>query len=135
MKKRIFQFGIALLGAAAGGAAFALLWQHIDRFFYDAFGIVLQCDGCHTASLSLLYGFIPVSAGACCAAFNKIFYREGGWPLLFCSLAACVLIGGTLSLLAVQIARGAVAAVLIACSMGISAVLGIAMCNLPVRQS
>ena len=135
MKKTIFQFGSALPGAVAGGVLFALLWEHIDRFFYDVLGVVLQCDGCHTASLCLLYVFIPVCAAVCISAFNKIFYHESGFHLFLRSLAACVLIGGTLSLLAVQIAGGAVAAVLIACSMGLAAVLGCGFFNLPDRQS
>lgn len=134
MKKKISQFCAALLGAVAGGVLYALLWQYIDRFFYDTFGIIIQCDDCHTASLSLLYGFIPVAAAVCIATFNKILYREGGVAMFLRCLAACVLLGGTLSVLAVQIAAGAIAALLIACSVGLSAVLGCNFCKLPDRR-
>ncbi len=121
MKKKLFQFGCAVFGAFAGAVLFVLLWPHIARFFHESLDMVLQKPGSHIPSLCLIWVFIPFAAAVCTAACNKIFYREGGFlPVL----ASCILIGGTLSLLAVQIAAGAVAAVVIACVMGLAAVLG-----------
>lgn len=132
MKKKAVQFVGALIGAFAGAVLYVLLWKHIDRFFYDTFGIVLQCDGCHGPSLSLIYGFIPVAAAVCSAACSTLVFRDGGWALLGRSLAACIMIGGTLSLGAVYVAAGAVAAVLVACSMGLAALIAGAFPRRPV---
>ncbi|MBN2109094.1 MAG: hypothetical protein JW832_16830 [Deltaproteobacteria bacterium] len=123
MKKKAVQFGGALFGACAGAVLYVLVWGYIDRFFYDVFGIVLQCDGCHGPSLSLIYGFIPVAAAVCSTACSAVFFREGGWALFARCLAACTVVGGTLSLGAVYVAAGGVAAVLVACSMGLAALL------------
>lgn len=135
MKKKIVQFGCAIFGATAGAVLFVLLWPSIDRFFYEFFGMVLQSVGSHTPSLSLLYVFIPGIAAVCTAACNKIFYRESGAAFFLRILVSCMLIGGTLSLLAVHIASGAVAAVLVAGCMGLAAVLGGTVNRLPGRQA
>ncbi len=124
IKKSAIQFASACIGAAVGGLAFAFLWPRIDRFFYNAFGIVLECDGCHTASLCLLYIFIPGFAAAFQTACEKVVCGAAGFFVFFRNLAACTALGGTLSLFAVQIASGAAAACLVACCMGISAIAG-----------
>jgi|GEM_PF-2826911 len=126
MKKIVLQFLVAAAGAVAGGSAFALLWPHIDRFFYDAFGIVLQCDGCHTEALSLLYVFVSCTAAVFVFVYTRLLYKSCGFVCLLGSLLSSVCIGGTISLLAVQIANGLIAAVLVAGSIAVAATAG---CN------
>ena len=126
MEKVFFQFLAAAAGAAAGAAAFAFLWNHIDRFFYVSLEINIHCDGCHTEALSLLYAFIPFTAALFVCVFTRLFYKSGGFVCLLQSLLSSVCIGGTLCLLAVQIASGAVAAALVACITGAAATAG---CN------
>jgi len=130
MKKIFLQFSAAALGAAAGAAAFALLWGHIDRFFYVSLGINIQCDGCHTEALSLLYMFVPCAAALFVFACSRIVYKNGGIICLLGALLGSVCIGGTLCLLAVQIAQGAAAAALVVCIMAATATAG---CNFPSR--
>lgn len=126
MKKIFLQFLVSAAGAASGGAAFAFLWNHIDRFFYVSLGMNINCDGCHTEALSLLYAFIPFTAALFVYVFTRLFYKSGDFFCLLGALLCSVCIGGTLCLLAVQIARGAVAAMLVACIMGAAATAG---CN------
>ncbi len=126
MKKNFVQFLAAAAGAVAGGAAFAVLWPHIDRFFYVTLGIDIQCDGCHTEALSLLYMFVPCAAALFVFICTRILYKSGGIVCLLKALAGSVCIGGTLCLLAVQIAQGEVAAVLVVCITAAAATAG---CN------
>ena len=126
MKKAFLQFLAAAAGAVAGGAAFAVLWQHIDRFFYVTLGIDIQCDGCHTEALSLLYMFVPCAAALFVFICTRILYKSGGIVCLMKALLGSVFIGGTLCLFAVQIAQGEVAAVLVVCIMAATATAG---CN------
>ena len=126
MKKIVAQFLAAAAGSVAGGFFYAFLWPHIDRFFYDAFGIVLQCDGCLFPSLSLLYVFVPCTAAVSVCVYTRLFYKSRGFVCLLGSLLSSVCIGGTISLLAVQIANGLIAAVLVACSIAVAATAG---CN------
>ena len=132
MKKVFLQFSAAAAGAAAGAVAFALLWQYIDRFFYVTLGLDIHCDGCHTEALSLLYAFIPFTAALFVYVFTRLFYKSGDFFCLLGALLGSVCIGGTLCLLAVQIARGAVAAMLVACIMGAAATAG---CNYVRRNT
>ena len=121
MKKVFLQFSAAAAGAAAGAAAFALLWQHIDRFFYVTLGIDIHCDGCHTEALSLLYVFVPCTAALFVFVCTRMLYKSRGIACLLKALSGSVCIGGTLSLLAVQMADGAIAAVLVVCIMAATA--------------
>jgi len=130
MKKIVVQFFAAASGSVVGGFFYAFLWSHIDRFFYDAFGIVLQCDGCLAPSLSLLYIFIPCTAAFFVFFSTRFFYTSCGFYCLLGSLLSSVCIGGTISLLAVQITNGMVAAVLVACSIAGAATAG---CNFAMR--
>jgi hypothetical protein len=124
MKKTAAQFLAAAAGSFAGGVFYAFLWQHIDRFFYDAFGIVLQCDGCLAPSLSQLYVFVPCTAALSVFLYTRVVYAGCGFVCLPGALLSSVCIGGTISLLAVQIANGLIAAVLVACSTGAAATAG-----------
>lgn len=130
MKKIVVQFFAAASGSVAGGFFYAFFWSHIDRFFYDAFGIVLQCDGCLAPSLSLLYIFIPCTAAFFVFFSTRFFYTSCGFFCLLGSLLSSVCIGGTISLLAVQITNGVVAAVLVAGSIAGAATAG---CNFAMR--
>lgn len=125
MKKVLFQFIAAALGAAAGGPAFVYCWSTIDRFFYDTFGIVLWCDGCHAPAMSLLCGFIPVCAALFLILFNKAAYRQGSPRQWLAALGASVIIGGAANMLAVNFVSGAAAAMLIAAITAAAALLGI----------
>jgi hypothetical protein len=131
MKKIVVQFFAAVAGSVAGGFFYALLWPYVDRFFYDAFGIVLQCDGCLAPSLSLLYVFVPCTAAIFVCACTRLFYKSCGCVCLLGSLLSSVCIGGTIALLAVQIANGLSAAVLVAGSIAIAATAG---CNYAGRN-
>jgi hypothetical protein len=126
MKRTVAQFLAAVSGSVAGGFFYAYLWPHIDRFFYDAFGIVLQCDGCLMPSLSLLYIFLPCTAAFFVFACTRFFYTSCGFTCLAGALLSSVCIGGTISLLAVQVSHGVNAAVLVAASTAIAATGG---CN------
>ena len=130
MKKFFLQFLTAATGAAAGGGAFVFLWRHIDRFFYITLGIELNCDGCHTEALCLLYLFVPCTAALFAFVCTRIFYKSCGIVCLLKALLGSVCIGGTLCLLAVQIAAGPVAAVLVVCIMAATATAG---CNFRSR--
>ena len=124
MKKIVAQFLAASAGSVAGGVLYAFLWPRIDRFFYDAFGIVLQCDGCLTPSLSLLYVFVPCTAAFFIFVLTRLFDKSCGCACLLGALLSSVCIGGTISLLAVQIANGMIAAVLVTCITGLAATAG-----------
>ncbi len=131
MKKIVVQFFAAAAGSVAGGFFYAFLWPHIDRFFYDAFGIILQCDGCLTPSLSLLYVFAPCTAAFFVFVYTRLFHTSCGFVCLLGSLLSSVCIGGTISLLAVQISNGMNAAVLVAGSTALAATAG---CNYAGRM-
>jgi hypothetical protein len=124
MKKTVVQFLAAAAGSVAGGFFYACLWPHIDRFFYDAFGIILQCDGCMAPSLSLLYVFAPCTAAFFVFVATRLFFASCGLSCLAGSLLSSVCIGGTVSLLAVQMANGMTAAVLVAGSVALAATAG-----------
>ncbi len=126
MKKTVVQFLAAAAGSVAGGFFYACLWPHIDRFFYEAFGIILQCDGCMAPSLSLLYVFAPCTAAFFVCVSTRLFSASCGFACLLGSLLSSVCIGGTISLLAVQMASGMTAAVLVAGSVALAATAG---CN------
>jgi hypothetical protein len=131
MKKTVTQFLAAAAGSVSGGIFYAFLWPFIDRFFYDAFGIVLQCDGCLAPSLSLLYVAIPCTAAVFVCVYTRVFFKSRGFVCLRGALLSSVCIGGTISLLAVQIASGLTAAVLVACTTGAAATAG---CNYAGRM-
>jgi len=131
MKKIVVQFLAAAAGSVAGGFFYVGLWPHIDRFFYDTFGIILQCDGCMGPSLSLLYVFIPCTAALFVFVSTRLFYTSCGFVCLLGSLLSSVCIGGTISLLAVQFANGMNAAVLVGGSIAVSATAG---CNYARRM-
>lgn len=74
--------------------------------------------------------FVPCTAAFFVFAYTRLFYKSCGFACLLGALLSSVCIGGTLSLLAVQIANGLSAAVLVAGSIAVAATAG---CNYASR--
>ena len=132
MKRLILQFLAAAAGACAGAAAFAVLWKHVDRFFYLSLGLNIHCEDCHTEALSLLFGFMPLAAACCVFAFSRLVYKQYGLSCLLGAFLGGALIGGTICVFALKMASGAAAALVAVSVTGAAAAAG---CNISRRMT
>lgn len=117
-KKACFEFFISICGAAVAAAAFVKLWPDIDYFFYTKLQIVLECDGCHTLILVLLFLCVPAGAALGIYLLNRICYKARSVSGAVTACLCTSLLGGSMSLLLLQFLSGSAAALAILLAVG-----------------